>query len=265
MSSSRAGDAGGLDVDDPGAPLAVALGPVDPPADHDAAEVDAEGVLDGDDLAGLGPVVPGQELGDHLLGLAALLLGVPDAAEVQVVPDLVEPLGDVVVGRPVVAADQLGDRVDHLAHRGVLARRRRPRRRRTRPAASAARTSRTSPPARATARAARPRRTPVLRATGRSGRTSCRGSAPCTPLRASRARCPAADRRSGGAVPASVTTERRSATSARSDSHRVRSSSWACSAAPGSSSRRKREGRSSASSPPTAVTISRLRARVAAT
>ncbi len=92
-----------------------------------------------------------------------------------------------------------------------------------------------------------------------------RGSAPRTCARASRARCPAAALRRDSGRAGSVITERRSATSAGSDSQRVFSSRVDRSAAPGRSSPRNRDGRSSLSPPPTAVTTSRLRARVAAT
>lgn len=91
------------------------------------------------------------------------------------------------------------------------------------------------------------------------------GFAPRTPARARRARWAAAARRSGSGRDGSATAERRSATSADRDSHRVFSSSCDCSIAPGSSSFRNRDGRSSVSSPPTAVTTRRLRARVTAT
>ena len=176
------------------------------------------------------------ELGDHRLGLAALLLGVPGAAEVEVVPDLVEALGDVGVGHRVVAADQLGDRVDHLAHRGEL-------RRAAVVGADAGREQPAQPAlherlhlrgrqARAARRSANARS--VVRA-ARSGRTSCPGRRRARRRAASRARWPAAARRSGwrgrrvGDRRAQVGDQGRAATA-----QRVRSSSWACSAASGS-------------------------------
>ncbi len=91
------------------------------------------------------------------------------------------------------------------------------------------------------------------------------GWAPGTPARASRARCPAAAVRMGSGLVGSHTADRRSATSADMLSQRARSSTAASSTAPGSSSDRNRDGRSSVSSPPTAVTTRRRRARVAAT
>ena len=91
------------------------------------------------------------------------------------------------------------------------------------------------------------------------------GWAPGTPAAASLARCSAAALRSGSGRVGSETAERRSATRADMLSQRERSSMPVSSVDPGTSSVRNREGRSSVSSPPTAVTMSRFRALVAAT
>lgn len=91
------------------------------------------------------------------------------------------------------------------------------------------------------------------------------GWAPWTPAAARRASCRAARLRTTAGLVGSVTALRRSATSADMVSQRARSSTVADSTAPGISSDRNLDGRSSVSSPPTAVTTSLRLALVAAT
>jgi len=64
------------------------------------ADPDLELLLDRDQLARVGGV-PVEEPADHALGQRALLGAVPGAAEVQVVPDLVDPVRHGLFGRPV--------------------------------------------------------------------------------------------------------------------------------------------------------------------
>jgi hypothetical protein len=69
-------------------------------------------LLDRDQVARIRPV-PGQELADHPLGPFPLLGAVPGTAEVEVMPDLVDPLRDVGVIGALSGQDRGG--VDHRA------------------------------------------------------------------------------------------------------------------------------------------------------
>ena len=83
----------GLQVHDDAAAALVALQPVHPPGDLHLADPDPEGLLHRDQLAGVA-AVPGQEPGHHAPRELPLLVVVPGAAEVQVVPDVVDALLD---------------------------------------------------------------------------------------------------------------------------------------------------------------------------
>ena len=76
----------------------VAFQPVHPAADLHPAHPDAQLLLHRHQLARVRRL-PVQEPADHPAGLRPLLRAVPGAAEVQVLPELVHPAGDLVIGR----------------------------------------------------------------------------------------------------------------------------------------------------------------------
>src|SRR5215469_7132322 len=88
----------GLEVHDDGAAVGILLQPVHAAGYLHPPDADRQLLLDGHQPPRVGPV-PVEELADHPLRLLALLGAVPGAAEVEVTPGLVDPLGDVgVVG-----------------------------------------------------------------------------------------------------------------------------------------------------------------------
>ena len=99
----------GLEVHHDGPAVGVALQPVHPSGDLHGADLRPQLLLDRDEFPRVLPV-PGEELVHHDPGPLPLLLAVPGAAEVQVMPDLVDPLADH--GRVGASGGEHGGRVD---------------------------------------------------------------------------------------------------------------------------------------------------------
>src|SRR5215467_14035092 len=99
----------GLQVHDDGPAVGVPLQPVHPAGDLHGADLGLQLLLDRDQFPRVVPV-PGEELVHHDRGPLPLLLAVPGAAEVQVMPDLVDPVADH--GRVGAGGGEHGGRVD---------------------------------------------------------------------------------------------------------------------------------------------------------
>src|SRR5262249_6376002 len=98
-----------LEVHDNSPAIGVALQPVYLTCDLNVVDPDPQFLLDGDQLARVSPV-PFDEPRDHLAGVLALPGAVPHAAEVKLMPDLVDPAGDVsLIGALGAGRSRRGD------------------------------------------------------------------------------------------------------------------------------------------------------------